>query len=344
MERVGQGEAGQPEGRRTTSVIALFEDPLDLREALEALRKQSDAASVSIVIRDQLTSDESAAKRHGAVARSAEAADIGRAATWLTRLASVIVPERGGFLVAGPIGLTLTGLENAGDGAGDESTSALAAALRGFGFNDDETDYIEHRLLAGAMLAATTSDDDDTCAAVHALFAEGNAIYLASGAATEATIDALSAMHATVPPIMAAGDVVVTDAVGHLHGICGLRETNGGLIELCGREVLDRDGAEIGVIDDVLVEAIDGPGATTDGLTARYVIVSFGGVLGLGRKRAAVPAGQIERDGDAVRLSVDRGTLDNAPAWDARAPFSRREEHLVCAYFGTPPYWDDNPA
>ena len=332
-EQTGTTGVTEAADRRTTSVIGLFEDPLDLREALDHLRKEADAAAVSLIVRDQLVDEDSAAERHGAVARSAEAADIGRSATWLTRLASVIVPERGGFLVSGPIGMALTGQSS----TNGETGSVLATVLRGFGFSDDETAYIEQRIIAGAMLAGVTSDQDVACQAAHTLFAEGNAVYLASGVASQPTLDALAAMHAAVPDIMTGGDVVVTDTVGDLRGICEQDDVDDPAAALCGRDVIDRDGTETGVVEEVLVDpAAD---ATTGALTVRYVVVSYGGLLGLGRKHAVVPVEQVTQDNGAVRLGVDRETLERAPTWDEHAPFSRREEHLVRAYFGTPPYW-----
>lgn len=339
-DQAGRGDpAAQPAESRTTTVIGLFEDALDLREALDALSKQGDPARVSIVIRDQLIDEDSAADRHGAVARAADAADIGRSATWLTRLTSIIVPERGGFLVAGPIGLVLTGKTDEASDDDANSTSALETALRGFGLDDDETTYIEQRLVAGAMLTGVTSDVDEACIAAQTLFSEGNAVYLAGGVATASTLDALSALHESVPPILAGADVVVTDTVGHLHAICGLDGMGGSLAALCGRDVIDREGEDAGTVDEVIVESLNWPDEASEELTARYVVVGFGGVLGLGRRRVAIPATQVEHEGDAVRLGVDRATLERAPSWDANAPFSRREEHLVCAYFGTPPYW-----
>lgn len=340
IDQSGKGDpAAQPAESRTTTIVGLFEDPLDLREALDALRKQGDPAQVSIIIRDQLVDEASAAERHGAVARAADAADIGRSATWLTRLTSIIVPERGGFLVAGPIGLMLTGKPDGPSGDDAGSTSALETVLRGFGLDDEETTYIEQRLVAGAMLTGVTSDVDEACIAAQTLFSEGNAVYLAGGVATASTRDALEALHESVPPILAGGDVVVTDTVGDLYPICGLDGVGGTLATLCGRAVIDRDGEAAGTVDEVIVESLGPPDEASEALTPRYVVIGFGGVLGLGRRRVAIPATQVEDEGDVVRLGVDRATLDRAPSWDANAPFSRREEHLVCAYFGTPPYW-----
>ena len=76
-----------------------------------------------------------------------------------------------------------------------------------------------------------------------------------------------------------------------------------------------------------------------EGLVVRYVVVGFGGVLGLGRHHVAVPADQIALDTPPLRVNIDRDVLHRAPPYDPDAPFSLREEQAVCAYFGTKPYW-----
>jgi hypothetical protein len=68
-------------------------------------------------------------------------------------------------------------------------------------------------------------------------------------------------------------------------------------------------------------------------------VVSFGGLLGLGRHRIAVPADQIDLRAAPVRLGVSKDVLHRAPAYEQDVPFSRREEMAVNAYFGTTPYW-----
>ncbi|HMM41825.1 MAG TPA: hypothetical protein PKA95_07985 [Thermomicrobiales bacterium] len=114
------------------------------------------------------------------------------------------------------------------------------------------------------------------------------------------------------------------------------------LAALCGRAVIDREGEDAGTVDEVIVESPSQPDKDSEELTSHYVVIEFGGLLGLGRRRVAIPATHVEHEGDLALLGVDRATLERAPSWDANAPFSRREEHLVCAYFGTPPYWTDD--
>jgi hypothetical protein len=71
----------------------------------------------------------------------------------------------------------------------------------------------------------------------------------------------------------------------------------------------------------------------------RYAVVAFGGLLGLGRRRIAVPADFLIVEDEGVRIDLDRERLHEAPGFDVQLPFSRREERAICAHFGVRPYW-----
>jgi hypothetical protein len=68
-------------------------------------------------------------------------------------------------------------------------------------------------------------------------------------------------------------------------------------------------------------------------------VIGFGGVFGIGRRCAAVPIAQVALDETPVRVAIERQVLHRAPVYDPDAPFSRREEQVVCGYFGCDPYW-----
>jgi hypothetical protein len=55
----------------------------------------------------------------------------------------------------------------------------------------------------------------------------------------------------------------------------------------------------------------------------------------------AVPADHVTIDDDPAQIRVTREVLQDAPTYVAGAPFSRREEQVVCAYFGCTPYWTE---
>src|SRR5690606_15191073 len=98
--------------------------------------------------------------------------------------------------------------------------------------------------------------------------------------------------------------------------------------------VLDSDGVEAGEIEDLL--ATSGPDGSQ---ILCYVVIGYGGLLGLGRHLVAVPAELVDLSAQPPRLSVTRDLLRRTIAFDPDVPFSRQEESAVHAFFGTKPYW-----
>jgi sporulation protein YlmC with PRC-barrel domain len=108
--------------------------------------------------------------------------------------------------------------------------------------------------------------------------------------------------------------------------------------KLIGENVVDAKGDHLGKIEDLAVDFEQG--------RIRYAILSFGGFLGMGEKRFAVPIQTLQRFGDDDRLllNVDREKLKNAPGidkddWtklDDRAYVTRAYE-----FYGYKPYWTD---
>jgi hypothetical protein len=106
---------------------------------------------------------------------------------------------------------------------------------------------------------------------------------------------------------------------------------------LCGKHVVDRDGVPAGVISDVLAD----PDVhdEQDQPVIRYIVLTHGGVLGLGRHHLAVPAKCVDLTRDPVELNFQRVVLTDAPVIEAGGALRRREEMAVLAYFGCEPYW-----
>jgi sporulation protein YlmC with PRC-barrel domain len=321
----------------TRTVVGLFEDVLDMRSALEDLRKNGcDPDQVSIVLYDETSSTGPASSRHGGVARAIEMSNLTSVAQWLTHLTTIIVPERGVFLVAGPVGLTLAGLNTERANLHLPDQSALAQTLCGFGFGVDEASYIDQRLAAGASLVSVTSHDQSLASSTQEWFGDVGAVYLGSATTSKHLVASVEHLTVAPPEVFSEGDVVVTDAVAQLSG---LRDSEHPLTSLRGQTVVDSDGQNVGSIEDIVAEVIQSGEASGEQRVPRYVIVTHGGMLGIGRKRAAVPVSLVDLDASPVQIHVDNETIERAPGWDTDAPFSRREEHLVCAYFGVQPYW-----
>jgi hypothetical protein len=319
------------------TVIGLFEDILDVRTVLEWLRKSDyQPEFVSVVLYDSEAPDDVAADRHGGVTDAPLLADLNSASQWLTRLTSVIVPERGHFLVSGPFGIALANLNPERADRGLPARSALAHALCGFGFSVDEATYVDHRLTAGSLLVGVTSDDTSHLSATQERFGDNNAVYLGTAATDNRLISSVAELLVAPPEISDEGTVVVVDAVAQLIGLCGSSHP---LASLCGRQAVDRHGHDVGTIEEVIADTDQSTEETASRVRPRYLILAHGGVLGIGRKRTAVPVGQASLDRTPVTIDADRETIQRAPSWDADAPFSRREEHQVYTYFGAEPHW-----
>lgn len=325
------------ESSEAQTIVAIFEDSIDVREALSAIEKDGcPAEAVSIVIRDKRADEGGAAERHGAVARLLAASDLDGHAGWLVGLASLIVPERGTFLVAGPIGVAVAGVSGEMVANGESAASALAVAMSTFGFSNDDALYLEHRLTAGGMLTGVTSTDARGAKGCREMLAEANAVYLGFARTDDEVAEGTRDLLISPPEVFSEGDVVVTDAVANLTSVRLVNRRDAVLTGLLGRQVVDRDGEETGTIDDIIADD-----TVETKVMPRYVVIAYGGLLGIGRKRTAVPAARVDLDAAIPRLGVAREVLHRAPNYDSDAPFSRREEHLVCAYFGVPPYWTE---
>ena len=349
--------AATTQGPVPYTVVGVFEDQLDTLEALASLRKMNHPAEqVSVVIRDTDAEEDSPAEHAIAVARAVAGTALEAMGTWLQGLAALIVPDRGTYIVAGPLGAALAGIHTADDAAPVVATAshaitavenapgaspaALVNILEDFGFGADEAAYIESRLAAAAPLIGVTAASPADLQRVRRLFADHNAVHIGMTRTDARVVDEARALLAAAPEASSGGDVVVTDAVAPHRNLCGDDGGASWSAALCGREVVDANGAEVGSVDALLADA--SPGAATADIerdALRYVVVAYGGVLGIGRHRVAVPAGQLDLDPDPARLAITKEVLHHAPAFDTNTPFSRRDEQTVCAYFGCDPYW-----
>jgi hypothetical protein len=321
------------------TLVGLFEDAIDARNMLSALRKDGcPQEAVSLVVRDRKADEGGPADRHGAVAKAVDEADLNGHSGWLLGLASLIVPERGTFLVAGPVGAALAGV-TLNDDDEELPESALGMILGDFGFRDNEISYLESRILAGSMLAAVTSSDESVITSAREMLSGNNAVYIGAASTSEDVAETAAELLESPPEVYGASDVVVTDAVAPLHALVIGRRGEAWARSLQDIRVVDRDGEQCGRIENVIAEmGCEGEHEVAREQT-RYVVISFGGVLGIGRRLVAVPVENVTLSGDPVRVSVARDVLQRAPVFDPTAPFSRREEQVVCAYFGSTPYW-----
>jgi sporulation protein YlmC with PRC-barrel domain len=79
---------------------------------------------------------------------------------------------------------------------------------------------------------------------------------------------------------------------------------------LIGDPVVNRKGEKLGKIEDLVIHP--------QGFCIEYAVLSFGGFLGMGDKRFAVPleAMQLSPEEKKFTLDVDKERLKNAPNFD----------------------------
>lgn len=315
------------------TAVGLFEDAIDANQLLSDLRKAGTRGEmVSLIVREHDNAGDDAS---GAlpVAEALADAGLGRAGDWLTHLASLSVPDTGGILVAGPVGTILS--RSAWKSQSEVETHPIEAALVYFGYGADEAGYLASRILAGSLLIGHTMSDPDLAPETRRMFAERNAVHIGtSWTRPEMTTTAQQRSDSGAQD----ADVVVLDSVAVLVGLCSTEDA-GTRAQYRGATVHDRSGETAGVIDDVLAEVQAGDANSAESIHVRYVVIEFGGLLGIGKHHVAVPAEHIALDANPIQLTIERQALQDAPRYHPDQPFSRQDEELVCDHFGCPRYW-----
>lgn len=105
---------------------------------------------------------------------------------------------------------------------------------------------------------------------------------------------------------------------------------------LVGDRVRNVQDEDLGKIEEIMLDLRSGMVA--------YVVVSFGGFLGIGDKLFAVPwdAFRLDADRKLFILDIDRQVLENAPGFDKDnwPDFADREwGGRIYSYYGYEPYW-----
>lgn len=108
---------------------------------------------------------------------------------------------------------------------------------------------------------------------------------------------------------------------------------------LIGDRVKNSQGEDLGRIEEIAIDQSSGRVA--------YLVLSFGGVLGLGDKFFAIPWGLFvpsNTEKSVLCLNVDKEVLKEAPGFDKdNWPQEPESEYLmdVYSYYGYTPYWSD---
>jgi hypothetical protein len=355
-DAIDSSHANDQEYPRT--IIALFDDTIDAEHTLTALRKSDQPSEgISVILRERVLDPDPTVQYETVLSRVIASSALDAVGSWLQGLASLILPDRASYLVAGPIGAVLATIRdvrgevgNGEDGSirSDDSSRQLSRALTAFGFNQDESGYLEQRVVAGSPLIAVTSAHVATVRAAHKTFAAFDAVHVGL-ARTESSIHK-TALRLLLTGPDGGGSVVIADAIAPLRRLTSDGGWRNHSIDLRGRQAATPQGESLGTIVDVLFEnklLPDGDSAPRSAadrrsVVIRYVLVSAGGFLGIGRSRVAVPAVLADTNGWIVNIDTTREELHAAPTFDNLAPLSRQDEVTICTYFDVPFYWQGN--
>jgi sporulation protein YlmC with PRC-barrel domain len=99
--------------------------------------------------------------------------------------------------------------------------------------------------------------------------------------------------------------------------------------DIRGLDVYDVDGEQIGSVEELYVER--------DSRLPRFLVVSAGGFLGVGKKHFLVPVEEVSRDmgeQERVTLNWDRDKVVSSPNFEADEVPPSDVQRAVLAYYG----------
>lgn len=107
---------------------------------------------------------------------------------------------------------------------------------------------------------------------------------------------------------------------------------------LTGDRVVNRQGEHLGKLEEIMLDLNSG--------CVAYVVLSFGGVMGIGDKFFAIPwaALTVDLENKQIVMDITQERLKNAPGFDKdNWPKTPDREWLgeVYGYYGYNPYWED---
>lgn len=102
--------------------------------------------------------------------------------------------------------------------------------------------------------------------------------------------------------------------------------------DIRGRNVKDKDGNDIGTVDDLLIDDRE--------RKVRFLRVEHGGFLGFGETKSFIPVDAITRiTNDDVHINHSRDHVANAPRYDPDLVDERTYYGSIFGYYGYMPFW-----
>jgi hypothetical protein len=334
------------------TILALFDDTIDAEHALSALRKsEQPSEGISVILRERVMDPDPNVQYETVLSRVIAASALDAVGGWLQGLASLILPDRASYLVAGPIGAVLATIRDVRapapaaptTGPGGSSSRQLSRAISAFGFSHDESHYLEARVVAGSPLIAVTSSAAERLRAAHKTFTRWDAVHVGLAHTDQSIHETATRLLVTGPD--GGGSVVIADAIAPLRRLSSHGGWRNHSIDLRGRQAMSTSGEKLGTIDDVLFEQSIEPdslplnAADRTGVTIRYLLLRLGGALGLGRSRVVIPAVLADTTSWSVTIDTTRDELRHAPRFENLVPLSRQDEVMICNHFEVPYYW-----
>jgi sporulation protein YlmC with PRC-barrel domain len=99
-----------------------------------------------------------------------------------------------------------------------------------------------------------------------------------------------------------------------------------------GKSVVDRGGAEIGEVDDLVIDE--------EHRRVRLLQVGSGGFLGIGKQKVLVPVDAVTAVDDVVHVDTDREHVASGPVYDPDLVLQEDTVAGLYDYYGVMPYWD----
>jgi hypothetical protein len=175
------------------------------------------------------------------------------------------------------------------------------------------------------------------------LFADCDAVHIGQAQMDESAFREIQRQLAR-PSKAVSSEIVVADAVDPFLNLCDLERPPLWAKSICGAKIVDEAGAELGEVAGVLALPVDEPSDEKLLQSVRYVVVRYGRVLRLGRRRVAVPKDVVDLEKQPLVINAPTAIVHRAPAYDPETPFSRREEEAIFDHFGAQPYWKSRRA
>jgi sporulation protein YlmC with PRC-barrel domain len=125
----------------------------------------------------------------------------------------------------------------------------------------------------------------------------------------------------------------MTDQIGRLVRLSETSQTVADpAADVRGRTVVDSDGAEIGTVDDLLVDDRENK--------VRFLRIGEGGLLGIGKQHYLVPVDAVVAvEPDRVRISRNRAEMAEVPPYDPELEYRPDYYAGLYGWWGYPPFW-----